>query len=126
MRFHLSLLIANLGLNKLGDSRPEYASSSSARDQLYPEHETEPLIHQDPDPSPSDPTARLRTSSEHLNASLAPRPRQLQKLRYIVAVMEKLENSRLAYFANKIAVKSEPGLTNAQLMLHNFDLKPGQ
>ena len=40
--------------------------------------------------------------------------------------MEKLENSRLAHFANKLAVSSEPGLTNAQLMLHNFDLKPGQ
>ena len=40
--------------------------------------------------------------------------------------MEKLENSKLAHFANKIAVSSEPGLTNAQLMLHNFDLKPGQ
>lgn len=38
--------------------------------------------------------------------------------------MEKLENSRLAHFANKLAVESEPGLTNAQLMLHNFDLKP--
>lgn len=38
--------------------------------------------------------------------------------------MEKLEKSRLAYFANKIAVESEPGLTNAQSMLHNFDLKP--
>ncbi|CAF9939756.1 hypothetical protein IMSHALPRED_001619 [Imshaugia aleurites] len=38
--------------------------------------------------------------------------------------MEKLEKSRLAHFANQIAVSSEPGLTNAQLMLHNFDLKP--
>lgn len=40
--------------------------------------------------------------------------------------MEKVENSRLAHFASKLAVSSEPGLTNAQLMLHNFDLKPGK
>lgn len=40
--------------------------------------------------------------------------------------MEKVKSSKLAHFAEKLAVESEPGLTNAQLMLHNFDLKPGQ
>ena len=38
--------------------------------------------------------------------------------------MDKLRNPRLRRFANKIAVDSEPGLTNAQLMLTNHDLKP--
>ncbi|KAF2743566.1 uracil permease [Sporormia fimetaria CBS 119925] len=38
--------------------------------------------------------------------------------------MEKVRNSKAAYYANKIAVKSEPGLTSTQLMLHNHDLKP--
>ena len=39
--------------------------------------------------------------------------------------MEKLHDSKLSHFLNKVAVNSEPGLTNAQLMLTNFDLKPG-
>ncbi|KAF2189081.1 uracil permease-like protein [Zopfia rhizophila CBS 207.26] len=38
--------------------------------------------------------------------------------------MEKVKNSRAAYYANKLAVDSEPGLTATQLMLFNHDLKP--
>ncbi|KAI9680636.1 MAG: hypothetical protein M1817_004076 [Caeruleum heppii] len=38
--------------------------------------------------------------------------------------MEKVRSSKLAHWANKLAVESEPGLTNAQLMLTNKDLKP--
>lgn len=38
--------------------------------------------------------------------------------------MEKLRHSKAAYFADKLAVESEPGLRNAQLMLANNDLKP--
>jgi NCS1 family nucleobase:cation symporter-1 len=40
--------------------------------------------------------------------------------------MEKVKSTKLAYWANKLAVESEPGLTNAQLMLNNHDLKPGK
>ncbi|PQE18275.1 uracil permease protein [Rutstroemia sp. NJR-2017a WRK4] len=39
-------------------------------------------------------------------------------------IMEKVKGTKLAYFADKLAVESEPGLTNAQLMLNNHDLKP--
>ncbi|APA07597.1 hypothetical protein SS1G_00890 [Sclerotinia sclerotiorum 1980 UF-70] len=39
-------------------------------------------------------------------------------------IMEKVRNTRLGYWADKLAVESEPGLTNAQLMLNNHDLKP--
>jgi hypothetical protein len=39
-------------------------------------------------------------------------------------ILEKVTNTRFAHFANKLAVSSEPGLTNAQLMLTNEDLKP--
>lgn len=39
--------------------------------------------------------------------------------------MEKVRTSGFAHYANKLAVSSEPGLTNAQLMLTNHDLKPG-
>ncbi|KAI9715357.1 MAG: hypothetical protein M1812_006002 [Candelaria pacifica] len=38
--------------------------------------------------------------------------------------MDKLKASKVAHLARKIEVKHEPGLTNAQLMLTNFDLKP--
>lgn len=38
--------------------------------------------------------------------------------------MEKVKNSKLASWADKLAVESEPGLTHTQLMLTNFDLKP--
>jgi len=38
--------------------------------------------------------------------------------------MEKLRKSKVGHWSNKLAVESEPGLTNAQLMLFNHDLKP--
>lgn len=38
--------------------------------------------------------------------------------------MEKVKSSRVAHYAGKLAVESEPGLTNTQLMLTNHDLKP--
>lgn len=38
--------------------------------------------------------------------------------------MEKVKDSKLGYYASKIAVESEPGLSSTQLMLHNHDLKP--
>lgn len=40
--------------------------------------------------------------------------------------MEKVKSSKIAHLVDKLAVESEPGLTNSQLMLHNFDLKPGK
>lgn len=39
-------------------------------------------------------------------------------------IMEKVKKSKVAHWANKLAVESEPGLTTAQLMLYNHDLKP--
>ena len=39
--------------------------------------------------------------------------------------MEKVRNSKAGRLVDKLAVESEPGLTNAQLLLTNFDLKPG-
>jgi hypothetical protein len=41
--------------------------------------------------------------------------------------MERRHHSKLGYYADKLAVKqTEPGLTTAQLMLINEDLKPGR
>ena len=39
--------------------------------------------------------------------------------------MEKPRTSKARRVFDKLAVESEPGLTNGQLMLTNFDLKPG-
>lgn len=39
-------------------------------------------------------------------------------------IMEKLSRSRLGRVLDKLAVEQEAGLTHAQLMLNNFDLKP--
>lgn len=39
-------------------------------------------------------------------------------------IMEKVRESKIGCFFEKLAVDSEPGLTNAQLMLNNHDLKP--
>lgn len=38
--------------------------------------------------------------------------------------MEKVKNSKLAHWADKLAVESESGLSNTQLLLTNHDLKP--
>ena len=38
--------------------------------------------------------------------------------------MAKLHASRFARFKDKLATSSEPGLSNAQLLLVNHDLKP--
>lgn len=44
----------------------------------------------------------------------------------IIAAMEKVQDSKFARIVDKLAVSSEPGLSNAQLMLTNEDLKPGE
>ncbi|KAF2734094.1 hypothetical protein EJ04DRAFT_437817 [Polyplosphaeria fusca] len=38
--------------------------------------------------------------------------------------MEKIRSTNIAHYADRIAVESEPGLSTAQLMLFNHDLKP--
>lgn len=39
-------------------------------------------------------------------------------------IMEKVKQTRIAHLVDKLAVEQEHGLTNAQLMLNNHDLKP--
>lgn len=39
--------------------------------------------------------------------------------------MERLSESKLGYYVSKLAARNDHGLTNAQLMLTNDDLKPG-
>lgn len=123
VRFLFSTRSAGLELDNLEDTRPQY-TTSAARDPLSPEHETQPLISSHPDPTPNDLAAKLKAPNQWTSIVFAPRSQEHQIRGYIAAAMEKLKNSGLA---NQIAVdSSEPGLTNAQLMLCNFDLKPGQ
>jgi hypothetical protein len=44
--------------------------------------------------------------------------------RFFDSIMEKVKNTKFARFVDNLAVPSEPGLTNSQLMLNNHDLKP--
>ena len=63
VRLHFSSRLANLELDNLGHRRTEYVSSSFTRDHLFPEHETVPLVYQDPGPSFNDHIARRGTPS---------------------------------------------------------------
>lgn len=93
--------------------------------------EEEPLLHKGPDsPSPAPLNSGLRDLDQRSGASNSAtgsrhhyRPHRSSSR--IAAIMEKIRESKVARIANKLAVSSEPGLTNAQLMLTNFDLKPG-
>ena len=93
--------------------------------------EEEPLLHKDPDsPSPPPLKSSLRDLDQPSGASNSTTGsrhlyRPHRNSNRITAIMEKLRDSKVARIANKLAVSSEPGLTNAQLMLTNFDLKPG-
>lgn len=40
--------------------------------------------------------------------------------------MATISTSKARHYVNKLAVTSEPGLTNAQLLLTNHDLRPGE
>jgi hypothetical protein len=94
--------------------------------------EEEPLIYRDPS-SHTPPRRRgLDSTGQRLDPSV-PRQRtiswrenpQYGSVGHLIAIMEKVKDSKVARIVDKLAVSSEPGLTNAQLMLTNYDLKPG-
>lgn len=93
--------------------------------------EEEPLLHRDPDsPTPPTPKRSLRDLGQRSGASNSHtgsrhHHQTSRSSSHLTAIMEKIRDSKVARIANKLAVSSEPGLTNAQLMLTNFDLKPG-
>jgi len=110
------------------------AQSSSSRrrgrgsSKSFADAENSPLLA-----GPSTPVERYSSDSLNLTFETVDfRRREGQQVVYHSSdesfffdfIMEKVKNTRLAYWANKLAVESEPGLTNAQLMLNNHDLKP--
>ena len=93
--------------------------------------EEEPLLRRDPDNPTTPPVKRSlrdlsqRSGSSNSHISSRHHYQPGKNSNHIAAIMEKIRESKVARIANKLAVTSEPGLTNAQLMLTNFDLKPG-
>lgn len=89
---------------------------------------------------PSTPNTRLRRHTQVISEDTISRDleqySQLQQSQHNLAasddsylfdlIMEKVKATKFAHFVDKLAVESEPGLSNAQLMLHNHDLKPGK
>ena len=63
--------------------------------------------------------------TRHSSALSSSSSRHTPRYSYLLAVMEKLSDSKIGRFAKKLEVDNEDGLTNAQLMLTNNDLKPG-
>jgi hypothetical protein len=72
-----------------------------------------------------DPGSASRSASSSRSSDWAHPPEERTPLLYLPhpasasniapSTMEKVKNSKLAYWADKLAVESEPGLTNAQV-----------
>ncbi|KAL3425796.1 hypothetical protein PVAG01_02587 [Phlyctema vagabunda] len=111
-------------------SRPQYGDrsspSSSSRSQVFKvdDEETKPLLA-----GPSTPIYTSRRHSQNLSAdaiaqNLAGLSTGTCEPNTLQIMMEKVKSTKIAHYVGKLAVESEPGLTNAQLMLNNHDLKP--
>ncbi len=87
------------------------------------EYEAQPLLEADIEPPATTPASGHRLDPPYLH-SVSTQSRRDKRHRCLNN-MEKVKKSKISYYVNKVAVTSEPGLTNAQLMLTNFDLKPG-
>lgn len=80
--------------------------------------ESEPLL--------AKPLQHINSSSvRNSRDSFSPLDRHRPQHSCFLAAMEKLNESKVGRFLKKLEVENEDGLTNAQLMLTNHDLKPG-
>ena len=110
----------------------ESSDATAIDDELATVEEEEPLLSQDPSSPTPTPIRNLSSIGQRLEPSNLSRQTSTRR-KYsrhrpagrITAIMEKVRDSKVARIVDKLAVSSEPGLTNAQLMLTNFDLKPG-
>ncbi|KAL2071447.1 hypothetical protein VTL71DRAFT_12682 [Oculimacula yallundae] len=121
----------------LQDGKPDHKSSSRdllssnyqrrSRNWSPNEEESEPLLS-----GPSTPRKSRRLRTRNLDSSFESINDFTEHIvhhssdesTFFDFMMEKVRGSKVAYWANRLAVESEPGLTNAQLMLCNDDLKP--
>lgn len=123
-----SLVLDNFQFAESGES----SDATAIDDEIATVEEEEPLISQDPWSLTPTPIRNLNSIGQQLepsNLSQHTRTRRNYSRHRpagrITAIMEKIRYSKVAKIVDKLAVSSEPGLTNAQLMLTNFDLKPG-
>ena len=110
----------------------ESSDATAIDDEFATVEEEEPFLSQDPSSPTPTPIRNLSSRGQRLEPSNLSRHTSTRR-KYsrhrpasrITAIMEKIRGSKVARIVDKLAVSSEPGLTNAQLMLTNFDLKPG-
>lgn len=70
--------------------------------------------------------ARVATANRPFEPLTLSRVTQFKSSSRLAVAMEKMRDSKLVRMVDKLQVSgAEPGLTHAQLMLTNFDLKPG-
>jgi nucleobase:cation symporter-1, NCS1 family len=124
--------------NISSSSQERYLNSPKSCDnsKSFADHETAPLL----DTSPSTEFQRARRhTNDSLRSAFGLDPDEFESRRieerrqnfhssdesyFFDLIMEKVKSTKIAHFVDKLAVESEPGLTNAQLMLNNHDLKP--
>ena len=98
---------------------PNSLPAASSSQELQP---TEHTCDEEDEPLLRDPSSRTRLGFEkHKRASVSGRQCRSRNR----SAMEKINDSKVGVFLKKLEVDAEPGLTNAQLMLTNHDLKPG-
>ena len=118
-------LLSPIELDNLQGKNVVEDNSSSLDEHSSATQERQPLLHQYPEFTTSPPRPKSRAFHPQSAFSTTPRTSKQRSWVRIAFDMEKLRDSKVSRFLDKVAVDSEPGLTNAQLMLTNFDLKPG-
>ncbi|RVX68013.1 hypothetical protein B0A52_08424 [Exophiala mesophila] len=100
------------------------ASSSSARPALFDSEDREPLLPRPTIPPQSAPLDLEEPCLSDLAFAwiFSLLPLRLQE--QFIAIMARFRGSKASRLLDKLQTESEPGLTNAQLMLTNLDLKP--
>ena len=117
VRSQSSSIPSSIELDNLQDTSPADATSISAIEgESSRAQEAQPLLDRDPDRTLEIHRYQKRTNSPAFSS---------ENSGWMAAVMGEKSDSKVSRLLNKVAVTSEPGLTNAQLMLTNFDLKPG-
>ena len=106
-------------LDDFRNALPDDTMDTTTSREAHREQEAQPLLEADTGSTTT--TFALRHQSHPRHILFSSESRRA----YCLNIMEKVKKSKVAYYIDKLAVTSEPGLTNAQLMLTNFDLKPG-
>ena len=115
----------DLELDDIQDEGASQSSDSVVRHPTPQVEEAEPLLDPDLDLSTTPPGSYVSTSGPKLKTPKSFRSLSSRRPDRKIAIMEKIRRSKVSQLVDKLAVTSEPGLTNAQLMLTNYDLKPG-